>query len=344
MTERSLFWDGIVLGDCGPYSTSHVHDRFFRALLNGTGDQGVLRGWLNELEVTGTSSPVSVATGAAIVYGLFYENDAAATQSIPTPAAGFQRVDYVVIRRDWATQTARIARVIGTANAAGGPRLIPTLTQTAGGVYEIPLSAVYIDDAGTISAGDVRDYVTFATEWPAGAVDTEHYAPGGVTAADVPDRTRYDLKGAGQIEPDSTNAATWTAGASYDYWQFADAVTDSVWVYFMPPTGLVGASVDIYVWSVPDVNGAGAGAENCQWDYNVYYGPSGGTLNTANATVNVDQQARVNTTVYADALISALGTNAGNIIILQLDRDGAADSYNSAMRLLGIECRWTADA
>lgn len=218
------------------------------------------------------------------------------------------------------------------------------MTQTAGTVYEIPLATVLIDDAGAITITDTRDYCQFTTAWPANTVDTENYAVGSVTIAKVPDRTRWELKDAGQMEPDSTNAATWVAGASYDFWQFADAVTDSVWVYFMAPTGLVSAQVDIYVWSVPDVNGAGGGVENCQWDYNTYSGTSGATLANTNGTVNVDQQARVNTTVYRDQLINNFAINAGNILIFKLDRDGLADSYNSAMRLLGVEVAWTSDA
>lgn len=342
MAETSYFWDGnAVLGDDGPYSTADVQDVFFRMLLNGTGNRGPLKGWRNDLEVSGAASPVTVAAGGAIVYGGFFESDQAASVNIPTPAAGLSRYDRVVVRRTWATYTMRIGRVAGIAAAAPA---VPALTQTAGVTWEIPLATVLITDAGTITLTDTREFCTFSTTWPANAVDTEHYAPGAVTPADVPDRTRYQLKGSGQIEPDSANACTWVAGASYDYWQFADAATNAGWVYFQAPVGLVGATVDVYVWSVPDVNGAGGGAELCQWDYNTYSGPYGGVLGNTNGTINPDQQARLNTTIYADQLIAALAINAGDILIIQLSRDGAADSYNSAMRLLGIEMRWTADS
>lgn len=340
MTERSGFWDGSV-GDGGPYAMADMHDWFFRMLLNGTGDRGVLKWWLNALEVSGTGSPVTVDTGAAIVYGLFYENDAAASVSIPTPSSGFSRYDRIVIRRDWSVQTARIARVAGVAAASPA---VPSLTQTAGAIYEIPLATILVDDAGTITITDTRDYCQFVTAWPANTVNTSNYIAEAITPSEVPDRTRWKLKGAGSLRPDSTNAPTLTAGVSYDYWSFADAVTDSVWVYFLGPTGLVGGQVDIYVWSVPNVNGAGGGVENCQWDYNTYSNPPGGTLANTNATVNVDQQARVNTTVYRDQLINNFVISEGDILILKLDRDGLADSYNSAMRLLGIEMSWTADS
>jgi hypothetical protein len=341
MTERSMFWDGIALGDCGPYTTAHVQDRFFRMLFNGTGNRGPVHGWRDELEVSGAASPITVATGGAIVYGGVFDSDVAATVNIPTPAVGLSRYDRIVVRRDWATYTTRIARRAGLPAAVPA---VPALVQTVNVTWEIPLATILVDDAGTLTLTDAREFCTFSTDWPANAVTTAKYAPGAVTIAKVPDRTRYQLKGSGQIEPDSTTPCTWVAGASYDYWQFADAATNSGWVYFMGPTGLVGASVDIYVWSVPDVNGAGIGVENCQWDYNTYSGPSGGTLANTSATVNVDQQARINTTVYADQLIAGFVINAGDILILKLDRAGAADSYNSAMRLLGVEMRYTADA
>lgn len=342
MAERSRFWDGnAVLGDDGPYGQTHLHNQFFRSILNGTGDRGVLRNWRDELLVSGGTSPVSVATGGAVLYGFLYDNDAAASVSIPTPSAGNSRYDLIVVRADWAVQTARIARVAGVAAAAPA---VPTVTQTVNVTWEIPLATVLVTDAGVITLTDTRDFAAFTTEWPANAVTTAKYAVGSVTPAKVPDRTRYQLKGSGQIEPDSAAPCTWVAGGSYDYWQFADAATNAGWVYFMAPTGLVSAQVDVYVWSVPDVNGAGGGVENCQWDYNTYSGTYGGTLANTNATVNVDQQLRNNLTAYADQLIAGFAISAGDILILQLSRDGAADSYNSAMRLLGIEMRFTADA
>jgi len=336
MAELSLFWDGEVLGDCGPYDQSDLMDTFFRALLNGTGDQGVLRYWLDELEVSGTTSPVTVSTGAAIIYGMFFQNDEPVSVTIPTPTTG-PRGDWIVVRRNWATQECRIGRIAGPGAA---------LTQAPGAVYDVPLFYVTIDVSGNIVLTDWRDYVTYSTDWPANAVDTEHFMEGAVTVGDVPDRTRWELKDSGSIMPDSANPCAWVAGAAYDYWEYSDAATDTGWVYFMCPTGVIGNAVILYTWSVPDVNGGGGAPENCEWDYTVYYGPSGGVLNTTAATTTVDQAARVNTTVYRDQLVdlTALSLNAGDIIILQLDRDGAGDSYNSAMRLIGVEMAWTADS
>ena len=111
MTERSRFWDGQVLGDCGPYNQTHLCDQFFRAVLNGTGNRGVLKGWLNELEVTGTTTSVDVATGGAVIYGGLYENTASVSVSISTPSSGLSRIDRIVVQRRWSTQVARITRL-----------------------------------------------------------------------------------------------------------------------------------------------------------------------------------------------------------------------------------------
>jgi len=329
------------LGDCGPYTQAHLHDQFFRSVLGATGDRGVVRGWRDELLVSGTSSPLSVATGGAVVYGTIHDSDAAVSVSIPTPSTGNSRYDRVVAQRTWSTQVVRIARVSGVAAAVP---VVPALTQTANITWEIPLATVFIDDAGAITVTDTRAFCAYPTEWPANVVQAGMYEQGAVTAAKIPDRTRYDLKGANQIRPDSVNPCTWTAGASYDYWAFADAATSAGWVYFMAPDGLVGAAVNIYLWTVPNVNGAGGGAENAQWDYSAWHGADGGALTNTAGTVNADQQARVNTRVYRDQLIAALAVGEGQIIGVQVSRDGAADSYNSAVRLLGIEMAWTADA
>jgi len=342
MTERSGFWDGIA-GDGGPYSQADLHDRFFRMILNGTGNQGVLKGWRSELIVSGAASPLSVASGGGVVYGMLYDSDAAVTVSVGTPSSGYSRYDRIVLRRDWAAQTIRIARVSGTAAATPS---VPALTQTVGGIYEVPLATILVDDAGAITTTDTREFCAYTTTWPANSADTEHFDTGAVTAAKIPDRTRYIYKDAGQLEPDTANPAAWTVGASYDYWQFADAVTDIVWVYYTPKDDQVGTNLSIYLRSVPDVNGAGAGAEDVRWVYNYAVVPAESVAAFNTAAVLVDQQLRVNTTQYRDLLVAIATASAGSHIIISISREGAhvADTYASAMRLLGVEFSWTADA
>ena len=340
MTEISRFWDGTVLGDAVAVGQAHLHDQFFRCVCGANDNHGIVNGWRNELEVTGTSSPVSVATGGAVVYGMFFDSDAAVSVSIPTPSSGFSRYDRVVLRRDWSTYTVRIARVAGVAAAAPA---VPALTQGAGAIWEIPLATVLVDDAGLITVTDTREYCQIWSEWAANIVTAGMYEAGAVTADKRPDRTRYEFRGANEIRPDSTNPCVWAVGGSYDYWEFTDGVTTEGWAYFLCPESLVG-TVDIYVWSVPDVNGAGGGAENCQWDYSIYYGQSALIPTNATGTTNVDQQLRLNTTFYDDQIVAAVPLADGDLLAVNLQRDGLADSYNSDMRVLGIEIRWTADS
>jgi len=339
MTEISRFWDGVVLGDCGPYSTANVHGQFFRSILNGTGNRGPLLGWLNELEVTGTSTPVSVATGAAIIYGLFYESTEAVSVSVGTPSSGTSRYDRIVVRRDWSLQTARIARVTGT--AAISPS-IPALTQSVGGIYEIPLATLLVDDAGTITVTDDREFCTYSTEWPALSVDTEHFATGAVTAAKRPDRTRYFIKDAGQLIADTAQVATWVAGASYDHWNFATGVNQSVWLYDFVPYDQAGTTLTVNLWTVPDAAAAG----NVRWDYDYALVIPDAVASFTTGNVVVAQGGRLTTTVYQDAFCTPGSATVGQLFILKVTRLGgdAADTFGNAMRLLGVELQYTAQA
>lgn len=124
----------------------------------------VLRGVLNELAVSGTSSPVSIASGCAWVYGAWYQNDASTTLAIPTPATN-PRIDRVVLQFGSVAQTVRIARVAGT--EAASPTA-PALTQTAT-TYQVSLAQVRITTGGVITVTDERGYVT--DPGAAGAVD-----------------------------------------------------------------------------------------------------------------------------------------------------------------------------
>lgn len=342
MTQRSLFWDGTALGDCGPYTSAHFHDQLLRSLTGCTGDRGVLLNWLNGLEVTGTTSPLSVNTGAAVVYGTFFESDAPVSVTVSTPGtSGYSRYDVIVVRRDVALQTARIARVAGTSGVAP---TVPTLTQDAAGVYEIPLATILVDDAGNITVTDARDYATFSTAWTGAFVTGDMIVDGEVTADKMANQTRWELKGAGQIEPDADNPCTWTVGANYDFWDFATGVTNEAWVYFMAPTGLVAGTLAFYLWTAPDAAAAG----DVKWDWLGYYGPDGGALIATTGSILIAQGGRAVANSYRDAFftLTSAAIVEGQIIAFQIQRDGGdvTDTYGSSARLLGIEMEWTADA
>jgi hypothetical protein len=183
MAESSLPWtDGI--GDGGPYA-ANTWDDLYRYLFtqDNHSSEGVLKGVDGELAVTGTSSPVTVATGAAIVNGKFYKNTAVVEVTVPTPT-GATRIDRIVLRADYTAQTVRIARLAGT-EGSGTP---PSLTQADGMTWEISLAQVSITTGGVITVTDEREFCHFATKVRQdmiddGAVGTAQLASSAVTSA-----------------------------------------------------------------------------------------------------------------------------------------------------------------
>jgi len=299
-----------------------------------------MKGWRNELAVTGTSSPVSVDTGGAVVYGMLFDMDAATTASIPTPSSGNSRYDRIVAQRDWANQVVRIVRVSGVAAPAPA---VPALTQSAGTFWEIPLATVLIDDAGTITVTDTREFCEFGTTWPANIVTAGMFEQGAVTISEIPDRTRYEAKGSGQIEPAAANPCTWAAGPSWDYFTFVNGAANVAWIYFMGSYDIVGASVDFYLWNGPTAVAAG----DVKWNYNIYYGTDGGALtNLAGTTPVIAQGGRAVGNAYRDQIVAAVPVGAGQIIAFELTRDGGhgTDTYGSPVWAIALEASWTADA
>lgn len=152
MSETSLPWDGdtggtpAAAGDAGPYTAGAWDDMYASAF----GD-GVLPGVGGELAVSGTSSPVAVAAGAAFVNGKFYKNSASLNVVVPTPTSA-TRIDRIVLRADYTAQTVRIVRKAG-AEGTGNP---PALTQSDGVTWEISLAQVSITTAGVVTVTSER--------------------------------------------------------------------------------------------------------------------------------------------------------------------------------------------
>lgn len=154
MTERSYYWGGTTVGDASlaPYDNDEFTDIWRKLFLHDRTAQGVIKSNLNELAVSGAGSPVTVATGAAVVDGNFYENDGNPTVAIPTPAAS-TRIDRIVLRKDFSAQTVRITRIAGVEGAGA-----PSLTQSDGVTWDIPLYQVSITTGGAITLTDERIY------------------------------------------------------------------------------------------------------------------------------------------------------------------------------------------
>ncbi len=153
MTEISFFWGGRTVGDAtsAPYDSDEFLDVMRKMLMRDRTLQGIINSFNNELAVSNPAgNTIRVATGAALVDGSFYENDANDDTVISTPA-GATRIDRVVLRKSWALQTVRIAFLTGV--EGGG---VPALTQTDNVTWEIPLAQVSITTGDVITITDER--------------------------------------------------------------------------------------------------------------------------------------------------------------------------------------------
>ncbi len=154
MAESSRFWTtGTTNDGATTYSADNFGQFVRESFMTNLAAEGVLYGILNALAVSGTSSPVAVASGAALVYGFYYSNTASVNVTIATPAA-LTRVDRIVLRVDWTNHTVRITRIAGTEGAG-----TPAMTQTANTTWDIPLATVSITTGGVITVTDARTFV-----------------------------------------------------------------------------------------------------------------------------------------------------------------------------------------
>jgi len=148
--------------DGGSYSAD-VLDDLFEAIANqGHGAYpAIVRDMLNELEVTGETSPVSVDTGWAIVKGKLVKNTSNVSVNIPTPASN-PRIDRIVVQVDFTTTpvSASIVRVAGTEATVPS---VPALDQVDGTIWQVPLAQVQVTTGGVVTVTDERRYIGHGT-------------------------------------------------------------------------------------------------------------------------------------------------------------------------------------
>lgn len=160
MTETSAPWGGTTLGDAGPYTDQDWAKIWREAFNSSDSDSGVLVGTGTApdpgltVQATGpASASVDITAGSALVQGTWYNTDANVNKTIGANASGNPRIDTVVLRKDFATQTVRLAVLPGT--PAGSP-VPPALTQTDGVTWEMPLADVAVANGfATITNADI---------------------------------------------------------------------------------------------------------------------------------------------------------------------------------------------
>ena len=127
----------------------------FKYLINVDSTTGYVAEALNGLAVSGTATPVTIATGAALVNGYFYLNDSSTTLSVPSPVTS-TRIDRIILRWGNTAQTVRLVRLAGTEGGAA-----PALTQSST-TYEVSLATVSITTGGVITVTDTRAFLKSA--------------------------------------------------------------------------------------------------------------------------------------------------------------------------------------
>ncbi len=166
---------------CFPFSAgagASITDAQFQAYLAGIIGDGVRAGFANTLGVSaGSGMQSSVATGAAYLTGLYYNNDApkAVTHGAADPTN--DRIDVVAVHvnltasTDGAGVTARNGAVIILAGTPAGSPVAPGTTQNSN-MWEIPLYQVRVPHGAASSASftytDVRSYAR--ADIPAGTI------------------------------------------------------------------------------------------------------------------------------------------------------------------------------
>lgn len=190
--ESSLPWGGTLVGDAGPYTDDNWSDTWRKLFMHDRAAEGVLIGYENELEVTGVASPIGADTGAALVDGKFYENDALIAVAVPAPVVD-TRYDRIVLEKDFAAQTVRVVREAGV-EGAGVP---PALVQVDGVTWQISLATLSVTVLGVIEVTDAREFVgspLAALYAPEGA--TREISAGGAIRVDRKSFYRVDTNGA----------------------------------------------------------------------------------------------------------------------------------------------------
>ncbi|WMI33347.1 minor tail protein [Streptomyces phage Provolone] len=142
-----------------PFDGSTVSETQYSAYFRELQDSGVVgssSGTALKVTSAGTSMTLSVAIGAAVVRGHFYNNDSVATVTIAA-ADTAARTDLVVLKLDPAANS-----ILLTVRKGAAGQGVPQPEQTAQGNYELVLAQVAVGASVTsISAASVTDVRTF---------------------------------------------------------------------------------------------------------------------------------------------------------------------------------------
>jgi len=200
MAQKSMAWftdgfDGAVGDGATPYTQEEWRAKEYTFFGDGVDP---IDG--NKLAVTGTASPLSMATGRAQVAGFHYWNDAALNLTVPTPTTGTTG-GRVVLRAEWAGASEATVRA-AVKMSADGTATMPALTQTVLTTYEIGIASFTITTAGVITVTDTRVTRPLIGELPDASVTAAKAGAGLATL------TRRQNGAGGWFAPGTTNVTT----------------------------------------------------------------------------------------------------------------------------------------
>ena len=156
MAQISRFWDGTALGDAvvAPYDAGTEFSEVMTAVAGASrfpDRGGVIETPLGTLDVSSPAAGVvRVSPGEALVYGAWYRNDANVDHSIPAPAAA-PRIDRIILRKSWTSQTVRQILLSGTEGGSA-----PVLTRTVGATWDVPIAQINVAVGGAVTITDQR--------------------------------------------------------------------------------------------------------------------------------------------------------------------------------------------
>jgi hypothetical protein len=248
VAEWSLGWttngtgDGIAAG----YSQAKFTEMLEAWFQGDNTDEGVLQGFGSAFAISasgGSASPVTIQNGAAMVKGFFYRSDAAGTKNIPTPSV-LTRVDRIVLRADWGSQTVRFERVAGS--EGGGT---PALTQTDNTTWEIPLATASITTGGVITLADQRVIVhpnieIEAAQIASNAVGSAELADNAISPGHINNRTEIiDVQPWGGYNiTDTTTISVGSFAEMLNGWPMPDNKDCGMYGSWVVPQRYVGAA------------------------------------------------------------------------------------------------------
>lgn len=363
MTEKSIFWTTGGAGDSASEYTMAELIRWLRqTYLSDNTDEGVLLNYGGELAVSGTATPVDIASGGALVYGFPYWSTAASTLAIPTPS-GDTRIDRVVLEVNWTAQLVRIACVAGVEGAGA-----PALTQNAGVTWQVSLAQASITTGGVITVTDEREFIhpnweVEAGQFNADVVGNAVELSGGALAMTVDDstiETNADNLRAKANGLDNTYFADRTrdlfvpategynnTGVNYinqiwKGWEMVDNALCECWGVFRVPSDWVsGVSLQAYV--IPGGTGNGYTRMSAQFgavgeDYDTHTRQQV-TWSTRAWTANEIEQ------LNDLGALSLTSLAAGDIVQVKVARDATdvLDTVGATVYFLGFVFTYTAD-